>query len=107
MNRGCITTCIFSLSIALLSGCGEQRPTAPALSGTYTCASSVYVFTPTTWSALNSPSKDLPYRIEGNYVHMRTLAGQSVPMLKTRDGALYMNTDGLDDGWGSPCTKRG
>lgn len=106
MNRGYIATGIVSMSI-LLAGCGDIPSTVQGLSGTYACASSVYVFTPTTWSAANTPSKNLPYRIEGNYVHMRTLAGQSVPMLKFRDGTLYANTDSLDDGWGSPCTKQG
>jgi hypothetical protein len=94
-----------------LSACGNGAASiagkAASIAGKWDCGASKYTFTAGGWSAEGSPSHDLPYKIDGDYIYMRTLANQSIPMLKTKDGIVYDNTDGIPGmgAWDSPCKK--
>jgi len=101
-----LSATIGTVVLGLTGGCGGGQAQTAQLDGMYDCGSNHYVFTATGWSAPGTPSNNLPYEIRGEYVYMLTLAKQTVPMLKYREGTLYSNTEGLDDGWSSPCTKR-
>jgi|SRR5271154_3578984 len=92
-------------SILALSGCGSA---AAKIAGTWDCGGgNVYTFTATTWSGQGTPSQNLPFRIDGDYIFMVTLARQEIPMLKTKGGGVYDNNEGLPGAgpWDDPCKK--
>jgi len=97
-------------SVLALSGCGSHAASgSPAanIAGTWDCNGNVYTFTTTTWSGQGTPSQNLPFRIQGDYIFMATLAREEIPMLKTKDGVVYHNDEGVPGvgPWDSPCKK--
>lgn len=91
----------FACTFFGISGCSKNDEVV----GTWRCdGNAMYVFTKNTWSRLNTPSSDLPYRISDGYIFMTTLANETVPMLKLKNGVVYTNNDdvGLS---GVACTK--
>jgi len=93
-----------------LSACGKGAVSvagSPSIVGTWDCGGNKYTFTASGWSSEGTPSRDLPYKIDGGYIYMHTLANQTLPMLKAKDGIVYDNADGIPGtgAWDSPCKK--
>src|SRR5271154_6101891 len=61
-----------------LSACGNS---AASIAGKWDCGGNEYTFAASGWSSEGTPSHDLPYKINGDYIYMQTLANQSIPML--------------------------
>ena len=96
-------------SVLALSGCGSAASGSAAskIIGTWECGGGDKVtFTASGWSAEGTPSQNLPYKIQGDYIYTVTLARESVPMYKTKNGIVYDNTEGAGNGpWDEPCKK--
>lgn len=92
------------ISAFTLSACGNR---AASITGNWTCGSNNYVFTSSGWSSPGTASHDLPFKIDGDYIYMQTLANESVPMLRIKDSTVYENNDGIPGigPWASPCKK--
>jgi len=106
-SRVALLMLIGTVGAIALSACGNRAPSAPNIAGNWTCGSNSYTFTSSGWSSPGTPSQNLPFKIDGDYIYMQTLANESVPMLKIKGAAVYDNLDGAPgiDPWAFPCKK--
>lgn len=86
-----------------LSGCGIDSNSK--VIGTWDCRGNVYVFSDKTWSAPGTPSENLPYKVEKEYIYLTTLARENLPLLKIKDGIIYNNMEGTGFA-DTACTKK-
>ena len=112
MKKPNVIKILFPVTIALLvlTACNSEKSATriikndasshSAVVGSWKChGNSVYVLTENTWSVVDTPTQNMPYRMKGEYMIMETLAGEEVTTHKIKGGVLYKNYEevGLPD----------